>query len=423
MKQNNDYYLAKLHNSYCFIPTRQAAADFRPVISTNKTGAFLWNSLKTHRSKEQLLSLVLEEYSTDGVPFESIKADIIAYLKILVQIGIIKEDEELVEKNSKKPDSKALEHKTLPKYNINIADTIISIHGDSAVLPQYVSDFSCSDCLDDERKGFQVYLIPHNPSADDYDNPKSSSGNNHIEVSDAFLSGDYGKTIIKKEEALIKESDTFYIIEYTDLVFTGPIYINKTTCETMILYKEPGNPADMVTLRHEIGLVIRVPFLLKVTGEGAMMLHSASVLYDNELVLFSAPSGTGKSTHAALWNKLFDAPSINGDTNLIKIEDNKAMVYGTPWCGTSQIYTAKCYPLKAVMFLKQAPADAAHPLTVQEASLKLFARLINPLWNHAHLDLLSKNVEALSLIIKCGFLECTKEDSAAVVCKDFIYGQ
>ena len=44
-----------------------------------------------------------------------------------------------------------------------------------------------------------------------------------------------------------------------------------------------------------------------------MMLHSSCVVYNNRAYLFSAPSGTGKSTHTQLWLKRFPGSYILND--------------------------------------------------------------------------------------------------------------
>ena len=62
-------------------------------------------------------------------------------------------------------------------------------------------------------------------------------------------------------------------------------------------------------------LAIRPVFLFLAQKKGMFVLHSASLLYLEKAWLFSGPSGMGKSTHTALWKKLFDTPFLNGDLN------------------------------------------------------------------------------------------------------------
>lgn len=64
-------------------------------------------------------------------------------------------------------------------------------------------------------------------------------------------------------------------------------------------------------------------------------------MINNSAILFTAPSGTGKSTHTRMWQECFGerVTVINDDKPLIKINDSEAVIYGTPWCGKHGIET------------------------------------------------------------------------------------
>ena len=91
-------------------------------------------------------------------------------------------------------------------------------------------------------------------------------------------------------------------------------------------------------------------------------------LYRGRAFLVSGSSGTGKSTHSALWHDLYQTPLLNGDLNLLGIRDNIPYAYGLPWCGTSGICTPKDYPLGGIIFLKQAAIDQVQSLQPDEKS-------------------------------------------------------
>ena len=84
------------------------------------------------------------------------------------------------------------------------------------------------------------------------------------------------------------------------------------------------------------------------------VLHSSAVCYENKAYLFSADSGTGKSTHTALWTKIFDgAEIINDDKPAIRIIDGKFYVCGTPFSGSSPLNKNVCVPLQAICFIER----------------------------------------------------------------------
>ena len=88
-------------------------------------------------------------------------------------------------------------------------------------------------------------------------------------------------------------------------------------------------------------------------------LHASVIVYNNRAILFLGESGTGKSTHAALWLKHIPGCSLlNDDSPLIRIEldENKQLVpfvYGSPWSGKGQCYLNERYPVAAFVRLQQ----------------------------------------------------------------------
>ena len=99
-----------------------------------------------------------------------------------------------------------------------------------------------------------------------------------------------------------------------------------------------------------------------------MMVH-ASVIANNEGgYMFLGKSGTGKSTHSRLWlNHIAGSELLNDDNPVIRVIDNKAIVYGTPWSGKTPCYRNVCYPLAAITRLQQAPHNSYRQLTDIEA--------------------------------------------------------
>ncbi len=86
---------------------------------------------------------------------------------------------------------------------------------------------------------------------------------------------------------------------------------------------------------------------------GTLLIHGSALCMDGQAVIFVAPSGTGKSTHARLWRETFGDRvwMINDDKPMIRMIDGKAFVYGTPWNGKHHLSTNACAPLKAIVKL------------------------------------------------------------------------
>ena len=108
----------------------------------------------------------------------------------------------------------------------------------------------------------------------------------------------------------------------------------------------------------------------------AMLMHSAAVSVNNEAFLFTAVSGTGKTTHISLWEKKFGdkLTIINGDKPLIRMIDGKFYACGTPWRGKEDFGENIIVPIKAICILERGkeneikkipPAEAISTMLVQ----------------------------------------------------------
>ena len=71
---------------------------------------------------------------------------------------------------------------------------------------------------------------------------------------------------------------------------------------------------------------------MKMPLYGAFLMHAAVVEVDGIAYVFTAPSGTGKSTHVQLWLDHFGprARVLNGDKPLFRFEGNTLYACGTP---------------------------------------------------------------------------------------------
>lgn len=90
--------------------------------------------------------------------------------------------------------------------------------------------------------------------------------------------------------------------------------------------------------------------------KNVFLVHGVLLKINNIGILFMAPSGTGKSTHARLWlNKFGDKATIlNGDKPLLKVENGHIVAYGSPWKGKEKIGNGECVRLEKICIIKRA---------------------------------------------------------------------
>lgn len=114
---------------------------------------------------------------------------------------------------------------------------------------------------------------------------------------------------------------------------------------------------------------------------GELILHSAYMCREGQAILFSAPSETGKSTQANLWEKYRHTRTINGDRSLLIREEDGWYAYGWPVCGSSEICHNESYPIQAIVMLHQAKENEIELLKTIAAFQKLMAQITINMWN------------------------------------------
>lgn len=128
-----------------------------------------------------------------------------------------------------------------------------------------------------------------------------------------------------------------------------------------------------------------------------LVLHASAVLYQGKVILFTAPSGTGKSTQAQLWSKYMGAEIINDDCPIVRITESGVRAYGSPWSGRSHLFKNLDAPVSTVIVVEQARENRIEKIGLQEAVMNILPRCFLPY--HDHL-LMSKAIPIVEKIVK-----------------------
>ena len=143
----------------------------------------------------------------------------------------------------------------------------------------------------------------------------------------------------------------------------------------------------------------------------AFLLHSSVVKLGEDIVLFSGPSGIGKSTQAELWKTHLGARVVNGDRCVIRKKGNTFWGSGSPWCGTSGIYSNEQAPIKGIFILKQASENSVRRLGI-EAFKALYPQcVVNP-WERSFMEQLTELVTGLLKAVPVYELACRPDQEA-----------
>lgn len=156
---------------------------------------------------------------------------------------------------------------------------------------------------------------------------------------------------------------------------------------------------------------------------GGVVLHSSYVLTkQGEAVLFSAPSGTGKSTQAELWRKFAGARVINGDRALIKAE-NGVTANGILFSGTSGINENVTAPLRAIVLLRQCGKNELRRVSGKEAFMRLLPQCSYYPEEEENLRLVTGILADVISAVPIYDFGCVPEKSAVTALNEVLYGK
>lgn len=239
------------------------------------------------------------------------------------------------------------------------------------------------------------------------------------------------KPLIYSSYLTVYPMEDGYLITYSNSGNVNACYYNQNSSHATIYLSNQLNEAscsEMVTLESGnqlstidfIFYVIRDIFFILIQQKGFLAVHSSSLIYEDKAYLFSASSGTGKTTHTNMWVERYGVEILDGDVTAICIENGEPIAYGLPWCGTSNRYLNKRVLLGGIIFLTRDCHNSVSKLTPFEAILRLTARSFTPTWTK---ELISINLSiAESLVAKthCCLLNCLPNQEAVDTMKDYI---
>lgn len=119
---------------------------------------------------------------------------------------------------------------------------------------------------------------------------------------------------------------------------------------------------------------------LKLLERDAFVMHAATIGVGDKAYAFTAKSGTGKSTHIALWKRMLKEKvyAINGDKPIIRIVDGKVYVYGSPWCGKELWNSNVRAELNGLCFLERGEENSIEKIDISQAATMIMKQILIP---------------------------------------------
>ena len=153
------------------------------------------------------------------------------------------------------------------------------------------------------------------------------------------------------------------------------------------------------------------------------VFHCSYIDREGEAILFTAPSETGKSTQADLWHQYRDAEIINGDRAAIRLSDGKLLAEGIPFAGSSQYCKNRSLPIRAIVYLGQAPQTTIRKLRGYEAFSKIWEGVSVNTWDREDLERVSAVVQKVASEIPVYHMPCTPDESAVIALEEALRKQ
>lgn len=151
---------------------------------------------------------------------------------------------------------------------------------------------------------------------------------------------------------------------------------------------------------------------------GVLFLHASQVAYRGKGILFSAPSGTGKTTQAKLWEQYRGAELVCNDRTLLRKTDGLWRSYGYPMDGSEPVRSSAVNTLGAVVLLEQGTVNEARRLRPGKAVSLLMGQAVIDGWNAgartAAMELLLTLVDEVPVYL----LTCTPDERAVAALEE-----
>lgn len=185
------------------------------------------------------------------------------------------------------------------------------------------------------------------------------------------------------------------------------------------LYLE-GNESRLRYSRHFSDLMGMETLFLQFQ---ALILHASFIRWKNQGILFTAPSGTGKSTQAEMWKEYENAEIINGDRAGLRLKNGNWSAYGLPYAGSSGIYRNESAPVKAIIVLRKAKDNHIRLLGPAEAIKYLYPEVTMHRWDRDFIEKIMDLIKKLTIMVPFYLLECLPDRRAVTLVQKTVFGE
>lgn len=174
-------------------------------------------------------------------------------------------------------------------------------------------------------------------------------------------------------------------------------------------------------LNYGLNNCAMLAYAFSTAAHDTVLIHSSVIRCNGKAYMMTAPSGTGKSTHTHLWyTNIPDCDLMNDDNPIIRIQNGKPIVYGSPWSGKTPCYRNIYAPIGGIVRIVQHSENKIRRFRAAEAfamllpacsNLKCDTQIYNSICNT-----ITKIIENCSI----WELKCLPDKEAAILCHETI---
>ena len=182
-----------------------------------------------------------------------------------------------------------------------------------------------------------------------------------------------------------------------------------TECEAILV-------GDETTWHFGLNNAIMLAYAFATADKQTLLVHASVIRKDGWGYLFTAPSGTGKSTHTHLWYKHIEGSDLMNDDNpVVRVVDGKTIVYGSPWSGKTPCYRNIEAPIGGITRLAQAPKNEISRMNPIAAFAALLPAVSSMKWDSYIYKCICKTIAEVIRLTPIYHLDCLPDADAARV--------
>ena len=185
------------------------------------------------------------------------------------------------------------------------------------------------------------------------------------------------------------------------------------TCDCECVSVPIADFNNMETIENALYRVCAITFL----KGGILHLHCSFVLFQDKALLFTGPSGIGKTTQAELWRDYQGALIVNGDAALLRRMEEGWWAFGTPVHGSSPYCENRQAPMVGLVALEQGPENRLTRLDDFQALTSCLPEFYRPQMDRETEEVFWNSVDSLFREVPVYRLTCRPDREATELVK------